>query len=123
MKLEVDPTRSPNEIDLTYLDGPLQGKKCLGMYVFGGVDGQSLVISIQDPGSDAPRPTSISMRGDAMTSLTFLHPSKPSDTERELGSFQGTGRSGTLIRTLVRGRSRAAKGRTNMAREANCAGP
>jgi uncharacterized protein (TIGR03067 family) len=90
MKLEVDPTKSPNHIDLTYLDGPFQGKKCLGMYVFGGVDGQSLMISIQDPGSDAPRPTSISMRGDVMTSLIFLRPHKPSDTERELGSFQGT---------------------------------
>jgi uncharacterized protein (TIGR03067 family) len=60
------------------------------MYVFGGVDGQSLMISIQDPGSQAPRPTEISMRGDVKTSLIFLRPSDPNDAEREIGSFQGT---------------------------------
>lgn len=90
MKLEVDPSKSPNEIDLTYLDGPYKGKKCQGMYVLGGVDGQTLMISIQDPGSQAPRPKDISMRGSVKTSLIFLRPSEPSDNEREIGSFQGT---------------------------------
>ena len=100
MKLEVDPTKSPHQIDLTYLDGPYRGKKCLGMYVFGGVDGQSLMISIQDPGSDAPRPTSISMTGGVMTSLIFLRPSQPNDTERELGSFQGS----WILRNFITGK-------------------
>lgn len=90
MKFDVDPTKSPKEIDLTYVVGPFRGEKCLGMYEFSDLDGQGLHISIQDPGSDAPRPKDISMRGDVKTSLIFLRPSIPSDTERELGSLQGT---------------------------------
>lgn len=90
LKLEVDPSKAPKEIDLTYLSGPFMGAKCLGMYEFGGVDRQSLHIAIQDPGSAAPRPTEIAMNGSVKTGLIFLRPSKPSDAEREIASFQGT---------------------------------
>ncbi len=89
LKLDVDPSKLPKEMDLTYLSGPFKGAKCLGMYEFGGVDRQSLMIAIQDPGSEAPRPTSISMSGDVKTGLIFLRPSKPNDAEREIASFQG----------------------------------
>lgn len=90
LKLDVDPSKAPKEMDLTYLSGPFKGAKCLGMYEFGGVDRQSLLISIQDPGSTAPRPTEIAMSSSVKTGLIFLRPSKPSDAEREIASFQGT---------------------------------
>lgn len=90
VKLDVDPTGSPKEMDLTYLSGPFQGAKCLGMYEFGGIDGQSLLISMQDPGAKVERPHDISMSSSSHNSLIFLRPGKPSDTERELAAFQGT---------------------------------
>ncbi|MFO1046009.1 MAG: hypothetical protein U0941_29875 [Planctomycetaceae bacterium] len=48
------------------------------------------MISMQDPGSDVPRPTTFSMNGTVKTGLWILRPSKPSDAERELAAFQGT---------------------------------
>lgn len=48
------------------------------------------MIAIQDPGSDAPRPTKFAMRSDVKTGLIILRPAKPSDAERELAAFQGT---------------------------------
>ncbi len=101
LKLNVDPPKSPREIDLTflaapfemdltYLDGPFKGAKCRGIFGWEGVDRQSLMIAIQDPGSDAPRPTKFYMSSDFKTGLMILRPSKPSDAEREIGAFQGT---------------------------------
>lgn len=77
-------------MDLTFLSGPFKGAKCAGIYGFGGVDGQSLMIAIQDPGSDAPRPTKFHMNGAVKTGLWILRPSEPSDAERELAALQGT---------------------------------
>jgi uncharacterized protein (TIGR03067 family) len=104
LKLDVDPSKSPKEMDLTYLSGPYKGKKCLGMYKFGGVDRQSLMISIQDPGATVARPKSISMTSDSQTSLIFLRPSKPGDAEREIGSFHG---SWTLKNIVTGGKNKA----------------
>ena len=102
LKLDIDPSKSPGEMnkltynigpfemDLTFLSGPFMGSKCKGIYGFGGVDGQSLMIAIQDPGSDAPRPTRFYMKGSVKTGLWILRPSKPSDAERESAAFEGT---------------------------------
>lgn len=90
LKLDVDPSKRPREMDLTYLSGPFQGEKCLGMYEFGGMDEQSLLIAIQDPGAKVPRPKAIEMSGSGKTGLIFLRPSQPSDSERQIGAFQGT---------------------------------
>ena len=84
MKLSVDATKSPKEIDLTYLDGPYKGKKSLGMYRWGGIDGKMLQLSVQDPGASVARPKSISMRGGGQTSLIFLEP-----LDGSLQSLQG----------------------------------
>ncbi|MBS0263608.1 MAG: HEAT repeat domain-containing protein, partial [Planctomycetes bacterium] len=87
----LDPTfhSAPYEMDLTFLDGPYQGAKCAGLLGWGGVDGQSLMLAIQDPGSDAPRPTKFHMNSAVKTGLMILRPSRPSDAERELAAFQG----------------------------------
>lgn len=101
LKLDIDPLikppgfdrgydTGPYEMDLTYLIGPFKGAKCAGIFGWGGVDGQSLMIAIQDPGSDAPRPTKFQMRGDVKTGLIILRPGKPSDFEREIAALQGT---------------------------------
>ncbi|QJX01278.1 sigma-70 family RNA polymerase sigma factor [Frigoriglobus tundricola] len=70
MTLRVDSTKKPMEIDLAYRSGPFKDEKCLGMYEWGGIDGKTLMISIQDPGAKAPRPKAIEMQG--KTSLIFL---------------------------------------------------
>ena len=86
MAFSVDPKKSPNEIDLTYLDGPFKGRKSLGMYRWGGIRGNTLELSIQDPGADAPRPKKIGMRS-YESSLIFLN---RLDVGKELASLQGT---------------------------------
>lgn len=86
MAFTVDATKSPNEIDLTYLDGPHKGKKSLGMFRWGGIRGKTLELSIQDPGADAPRPKTIGMRS-YESSLIFLG---RLDIDKELASLQGT---------------------------------
>jgi uncharacterized protein (TIGR03067 family) len=77
-------------MDLTFLSGPFKGAKCGGIFGWGGVDGQSLMIAIQDPASDAPRPTKFHMNSAVKTGLMILRPSNPSDAEREIGAFQGS---------------------------------
>lgn len=79
LKFEVDASKSPSEnghseLDLTYLTGPHKGSKCLGMLQWGGVDKSQLMIAIQDPGSDAPRPEKFSMSSDVKTGLMILEP-------------------------------------------------
>ncbi|MCA9226443.1 MAG: TIGR03067 domain-containing protein, partial [Planctomycetales bacterium] len=71
----VDPTKSPNEIDLTFLDGPHKGEKCLGMYERRGVGGKLLWFCLTDPGSQAPRPTKVShsyKEGRTMIGLSLM---------------------------------------------------
>ena len=86
MAFSADSTKWPNEIDLTYLDGPHKGKKSLGMYRWGGIRGNTLELSIQDPGADAPRPKKIGMRS-YESSLIFMD---RLDVDKELASLQGT---------------------------------
>lgn len=50
----VDPTKSPKQIDFTFLDGPNKGQKCLGVYE---LKGESLWVCVQDPGGKGDRPT------------------------------------------------------------------
>ncbi len=85
MSFTIDPTKTPKEIDLTYLDGPFKGKKSLGRYRWGGIDGKTLWISVQDPGVDVPRPKSVGMRS-GETSLMLLD--RP-NADQELASLQG----------------------------------
>jgi uncharacterized protein (TIGR03067 family) len=89
LSLHVDPDKKPMEIDLTYISGPYKGAKCLGMYEWGGIDGKSLNISIQDPGADVPRPNRIAMMGGGKTTLIFLRKTEPVDSKKELAAFQG----------------------------------
>jgi uncharacterized protein (TIGR03067 family) len=90
LTLKVDASKKPKEIDLTYLSGPFKGETCQGMYEWGGIDGKSLLIAIQDPGARVPRPTEIGMTGTSKTSLIFLRPTAQADAENELASLQGT---------------------------------
>ena len=67
----VDPTKSPKEIDFTFLDGPHKGEKCRGVYK---LKGGSLWVCLEDPGSKAGRPTDF-MTGTAKgRSLLILDP-------------------------------------------------
>ena len=88
-KLKIDASRRPKAIDVTYESGPFKGETCLGMYEWGGIDGKSLMIAIQDPGSRAPRPKEIGMSGSSQTSLIFLRPTAETDAANELASLQG----------------------------------
>jgi uncharacterized protein (TIGR03067 family) len=90
LTLKVDTSKKPKEIDLTYLSGPFKGETCQGMYEWGGIDGKSLLIAIQDPGAKVPRPTEIGMSSESNTSLIFLRPTAQTDAENELTSLQGT---------------------------------
>ncbi|HZZ79542.1 MAG TPA: TIGR03067 domain-containing protein [Gemmataceae bacterium] len=90
VRLHVDPSKTPKEIDLTFLSGPLKGQKCLGMYEWGGIDGKSFNISIQDPGSNVPRPTRFAFRGGGRTSMISLRQTTPIDSGKEMSALQGT---------------------------------
>jgi uncharacterized protein (TIGR03067 family) len=78
------------QFDFTYLSGEFKGKKCLGIYEWGGVDGKSLHIAIQDPGATVGRPTELAMSGTSQNALIFLRKSEPVDPKKELALFQGT---------------------------------
>jgi RNA polymerase sigma factor (sigma-70 family) len=90
LSLKVDPSKSPKEIDLTYLSGPFKGEKCLGVYDWGDIDGKCLIISIQDPGANVPRPMGITMKAGGHTALITLRPMQPIDPKTELAALQGT---------------------------------
>jgi uncharacterized protein (TIGR03067 family) len=90
LKLKVDPSKKPKEIDLTYLSGPFEGKTCLGTYEWGGVDGKSLMISIQDPGATAARPTGFRLTSTSQNTLMILRRTTPVDPKTELALLQGT---------------------------------
>ncbi len=90
LSLNVDPSKNPKEIDLTYLNGPFKGEKVLGMYEWGGIDGKCLNISIQDPGAKVARPTRFSWTGGGQTAMVSLRPTDAVDPKRELASLQGT---------------------------------
>jgi uncharacterized protein (TIGR03067 family) len=90
IRLTVDPTRKPMEIDLTYLSGPYKDEKCLGMFEWGGTDGKTLCISIQDPGTNGPRPKDLWRTESSKNALIFLRKTESVDPEKELAALQGT---------------------------------
>jgi uncharacterized protein (TIGR03067 family) len=143
VKLHIDPTKSPHEVnhltydigpfemDLTYLTGPFKGAKCGGIYGFGGVDRQSLMIAIQDPGVRCPASDGIPHGRPHQDRAD--DPSPQQTERRRTGIFprcREPGRSGILLRAIstktkirVPGQSPVARGRTSPAREANCGEP
>ena len=54
----VDPTTSPRQIDLIFLDGPHKGEKFLGVYKFG--PGNTCLFCLADPGAKVERPKTFS---------------------------------------------------------------
>ncbi len=90
LTLNVDPNKSPKEIDLTYLSGPFKGKKCLGVYDWEGAGRKGLRISIQDPGAKGDRPKQLDLKSTGQTASILLRPTESIDPEKELASLQGT---------------------------------
>lgn len=96
LAFSIDPTKSPREIDLTYLDGPFKGVTCLGVYQWGGLNKDMLMLSLPDPGAAVERPKTITMTSGEQTSLIFLNPREPANSQdaqsrhqEELDSLQG----------------------------------
>ncbi len=58
LSFTLDPSKSPRQIDLTFLDGPHKGEKLLGIYQFSSED--SCYICFADPDAKAARPTDVS---------------------------------------------------------------
>ncbi|MBX3445060.1 MAG: TIGR03067 domain-containing protein, partial [Planctomyces sp.] len=83
LSFTLDPSRSPRQIDLTFLDGPHKGQQLLGMYEHfseGGVH-----ICFADPGAEANRPTRVEYSRDAgltMVSIERTLPETATDTPR-----------------------------------------
>lgn len=78
LSFTVDPSKSPRQIDLTFLDGPHKGKKLLGMYRFFAEDG--CYICFADPEAKADRPTRVEYStnlGQTMVSIERTAPEKP----------------------------------------------
>jgi uncharacterized protein (TIGR03067 family) len=74
LTFSIDPTKSPAQMDLTYLDGPFKGVTCQGVYQWGGVNKDMLMLALQDPGAEVERPKTITMTSGEQTSLIFLNP-------------------------------------------------
>lgn len=73
LSFTVDPSKSPRQIDMTFLDGPHTGKKLLGMYQFFAEN--ACYICFADPGTKAARPTEVAYStnsGKTMVSIERL---------------------------------------------------
>ena len=68
------PNKSPNQIDLTFLDGPDKGKTCQGIYYF---ERGNLWICMTEPGAKVDRPTKMAMSSDSKTAILILRQPKP----------------------------------------------
>lgn len=91
LSLKVDQTKKPNEIDLTYQSGLFKGETCQGIYEWGGVDGKTLQIALQDPGAKVARPKSIfPWSSDSQTAIILLRQTVAVDPKKELAALQGT---------------------------------
>jgi uncharacterized protein (TIGR03067 family) len=73
----IDPSKSPKQIDLKFLNGPDKGDVCPGIYQRGDLDENILWICVADPGSNVVRPTSFSYKRDAGRSFLSLYPFAP----------------------------------------------
>lgn len=79
MSCSIDPTKTPNEIDFTFLDGPDKGVKCQGIYEF---ERNNLWICLQEPGANVARPNRMEMSGSSHTALIVLHGGHGTDRPR-----------------------------------------
>jgi hypothetical protein len=92
----IDPTKTPKQIEFTFLNGPLHGKKSIGIYAAKS-DEDHRHPCMTDPGSDAPRPTDFSASTFLKQSIIVIHrvppPPKPTVAqaiERLQGVWQMT---------------------------------
>ena len=69
LSFTVDPSKSPNQIDLTFLDGPDKGEECRGIYEF---ERGNLWICMTEPGAKVPRPEKMAMSSTSKTALIIL---------------------------------------------------
>ena len=70
------PNKSPNQIDLTFLDGPDKGKTCQGIYYF---ERGNLWVCMTEPGAKVDRPTKMAMSSDSKTAILILRQPKPAE--------------------------------------------
>jgi uncharacterized protein (TIGR03067 family) len=79
LSFTIDPSKSPRQIDMTFLDGPHKGKKLLGMYEFYYAE-DGCHICFADPDAKVDRPTENSYstnEGRTMVSIEKVPPEKP----------------------------------------------
>jgi uncharacterized protein (TIGR03067 family) len=70
MRFSIDAAKQPNQINVTFLDGPHAGKSSQGMYRF---ERTTLWICLTEPGANVPRPEKLAMSSDSQTALILLH--------------------------------------------------
>ncbi len=70
LSFTVDPRKTPNEIDFTFLDGPDKGEKCQGIYEF---ERDGIWVCMTEPGAKVGRPTRMALSGGSKTALLILH--------------------------------------------------
>jgi len=81
LSFNVDPSKSPRQIDMTFLDGPHKGKTLRGIYRFIGED--ECQICFGDPDANVDRPTDVSYStnaGRTMVSLERVDVKQPAKT-------------------------------------------
>ncbi len=74
LSFSVDPSKTPNEINFTFLDGPDQGEKCLAIYEF---ERNSLWVNLNEPKANLDRPTKMSFRSYEKRSMLILQRRMP----------------------------------------------
>lgn len=82
LSFTVDPSKSPRQIDMTFLDGPHKGKTLRGMYHF-NAEGRCQ-ICFADPDTNADRPTGISYSTNEGRTMAFIEKivSEPTEEAR-----------------------------------------
>ncbi len=70
LSFSVDPSKSPPQIDMTFLDGPHQGKTLRGIYKFTG--DRACQICFADPDANVDRPTDVSYSTTAGRTMVFF---------------------------------------------------
>ena len=70
LSFTLDPSQSPRQIDLTFRDGPHQGKVLRGAYKFDSIDGFSICFA--DPEAKVDRPVNVSYSTDAGRTMAVL---------------------------------------------------
>lgn len=102
----IDPSKSPAQIDLTFLDGPHKGTKLLGIYEFSANGGCQ--IAFADPKAKSDRPTEIGYATDAGRTMALIE--RTADDGRESGDAPATDDRGAEIDAAIeRLKSQGAK--------------